>query len=681
MKRWTTVVVLLAAGVLPAADKALPDLDKALRQMASYKFGQSRASLIAVGKHVMSPRKAPAERKRLAARLAGMLASDATTDCKRFICRQLSVIGTPETVPALAPLLGDKDLSHMARYALERIPGEAAAAALRDALGTTSGLLRVGVINSVAGRRDARAVAALVRLMRDADKQVALAAVAAAGKIGGEAAAGALADVKAGGDPKMKIEATDALLRCADAMLAAERADAADKIYRKLYAPAEPDAVRIAALRGLVAARKGRAASLVIEALTGRDAALRAAATRHVRTMQGEGLAARFAALLGKLPADGKVVLLEALGARGDPAARPAVVEATRAADQAVRLAALGALGGLGDASTVPLLAKAAAGKGPAANAARESLLRLKGKDVDGALVAQVRDGAAGVRVQAIRAMVARRSAAGVPALIGAASDADKTVRAEALKALGALAGPGDIPALVRLVLKAAGPTRDAARAMLSSACRRAPDRDRALAPVLAAVSAADVPARCALLRTLGAVGGARAAAALRSAFKDANADVRDAAVRGLADWPDASAAADLLTMARTAKVLTHRVLAFRGYIRVVGLPSDRKPDETLKLYQDAMGAAPRTEEKNLALAGIANVKSAAAVRALAGCLGRSDLRSEAVAAIFRLAADKRFRKAAANRKALREALGRIQKVAGDKKTVAKAKKLLTQVK
>ncbi len=32
------------------------------------------------------------------------------------------VIGTAESVPALAALLPDKDLSHMARYALERIP-------------------------------------------------------------------------------------------------------------------------------------------------------------------------------------------------------------------------------------------------------------------------------------------------------------------------------------------------------------------------------------------------------------------------------------------------------------------------------------------------------------------------------------------------------------------------------
>ena len=68
-------------------------------------------------------------------------------------------IGTAESVPALAALLPDKDLSHMARYALERIPAPEAGAALRDALPKLSGALKVGVIGSLGVRRDAASVA------------------------------------------------------------------------------------------------------------------------------------------------------------------------------------------------------------------------------------------------------------------------------------------------------------------------------------------------------------------------------------------------------------------------------------------------------------------------------------------------------------------------------------------
>ena len=61
----------------------------------------------------------------------------------------------------LAGLLPDKDLSHMSRYALERIPAAEAGQALRDALTKVSGLNQVGVIGSLGVRRDTASVAGL----------------------------------------------------------------------------------------------------------------------------------------------------------------------------------------------------------------------------------------------------------------------------------------------------------------------------------------------------------------------------------------------------------------------------------------------------------------------------------------------------------------------------------------
>ncbi len=55
----------------------------------------------------------------------------------------------------LAAVLADKDNSHMARYALERIQASEVAAALRDALPKVAGALKIGVIGSLGARRDA----------------------------------------------------------------------------------------------------------------------------------------------------------------------------------------------------------------------------------------------------------------------------------------------------------------------------------------------------------------------------------------------------------------------------------------------------------------------------------------------------------------------------------------------
>ena len=683
MKRWTTVVLagLIVAGPLAgaawAADEVIP-LDKAMKEMAVYKFGQSRAALIAVGKHVMASQKDAAAQKKLAARLAGVLKSDATLDSKRFVCRQLSIIGAAPEVPALGALLGDKDLSHMARYALERIPDAEAATALRGALGSTKGKLLVGVINSVANGRDAKALGALIKMMGDADADVAAAAVAAVGKIGGEQAAAALAGVRGKGPAKVQAEATDAFLRCADGLLAAGKTDAAAGIYEKLYAPAEPTVVRIAALRGLAAARQAKACPLIVAALKGKDPALRAAASRHVRTIQGKGLTATFAKLVSSLPAEGQVLLLEALAARGDSAAAPAVIQAASSSDESVKAAAVGALGALGGADSVPLLAREAAGKGAPAEAAAGGLARLPGKGVDAALLSQLGKGDAGVKVAVIQALVARRTPGAVAPLVTAAGGADKTVAREAFKALGDLAGEADLPALVQLVLKSSD--SEAAGATLSTVGRRQEDKDKAAAPVVAAIASADGPAKSALLKVLGGIGGKKAMETLRVAYKGGNADVKDAAVRGLCNWPDATAAEPLLELAGEADDLKHQVLAFRGYIRVVGLPSERKAGETLAMYQDAMKAAPRPEEKKQALAGIGKLKDPAAITALAGYLGDKDLRNEAAAAIFRLAADKKLIRSGAVKKALRPALSTIAK-SDDKKNAKKAEALLKQIK
>ena len=83
---------------------------------------------------------------------------DAPLYDKAKACQALAVIGTKRSVPALAALLGDEKTAHYARFGLETIPDPAVDEALRSALGKVQGKLLVGVIDSVANRRDAGAV-------------------------------------------------------------------------------------------------------------------------------------------------------------------------------------------------------------------------------------------------------------------------------------------------------------------------------------------------------------------------------------------------------------------------------------------------------------------------------------------------------------------------------------------
>ena len=108
-----------------------------------------------------------------------ILNSDAELFAKAKACQRLAIIGTSKSVPVVAQLLADPVLSHYARFALEANPSLDVDQAFRAALGELKGRQLVGVINSIATRKDTQAVDALVSLAADDDNEVAAAAVSA----------------------------------------------------------------------------------------------------------------------------------------------------------------------------------------------------------------------------------------------------------------------------------------------------------------------------------------------------------------------------------------------------------------------------------------------------------------------------------------------------------------------
>jgi hypothetical protein len=111
-----------------------------------------------------------------------------------------------------------------------------------------------------------------------------------------------------------------------------------------------------------------------------------------------------------------------------------------------------------------------------------------------------------------------------------------------------------------------------------------------------------DINQRIRLLPVLGRVGGPCAEKTICAALADQEPAVRAAAVRGLANWPDAAVADQLLQLARHADTPAQQVWALRGYIRVVTLPGVRASEQTVKMLQEAWQLATRDEERRLIL-------------------------------------------------------------------------------
>jgi HEAT repeat protein len=198
----------------------------------------------------------PRATKEQADKLIAVLKSDAEHKEKADACRGLAVIGAKDAVPALADLLGDAKLSHMARYGLEPIPDPTVDDVLRDALRQLKGRPLVGVIGSIGVRRDAKAVRPLAKMLQHSDADVVRAAARAMGRIASPDAVNALTEALAAAPAVVRPAVADGCLSCAEALLARGKRSEAAALYQKVGKADLPKHFRAAAAHGAILARQ-----------------------------------------------------------------------------------------------------------------------------------------------------------------------------------------------------------------------------------------------------------------------------------------------------------------------------------------------------------------------------------------------------------------------------------------
>jgi type 1 glutamine amidotransferase/HEAT repeat protein len=661
-------------------------LDEMLSVISGYQFGQGREVLSEMDKYIRSISGSAEAVRSLEKRLVQILMSkDATDAGRQYACEKLSIIGGDASVTTLAAMLTEKARSEiepadMARYALQRIPGAAAEKALRDAIGKTGGKARVGIINSIGERADKEAVSSLTLLVTGSDKAAAEAAISALGKIGSDKAAAALGKARAKVSPELYLVWADAYLSCGDKFLSEKNVRSAVQIYRLLYTPREPFAVRAAALRGLVEAKPDEAAKLILGELEGKDAKMQAAAIGLFREVPGGELAKAVLSKFDTLSPAGQVQVLSAVGDRGDRTAATVVLKAVGSSEADVRVAALGALGNLGDASNVELLTKTAAGAmTDEAKAAGEALVRLNGEGVDQKILSELAKAPADEKIVLIRSVGQRNIKGGSKVLLKTAGDADVRVRLESLKVLRETAEPGDISAVVELLAGAqTAAERTEAESTAAAVARKVgEDRNMQTAAVLAAFGTAGTTgAKTSLLRVAGRLGGSAALAALTKAVSDGDSEVQTAAIRGLSEWPTTEPLETLRTIAQSSTSKVQKVLALRGFVRLIGLESGRPAAETVTLYQQAMGLEPDMTEKKSVLSGLGRIKIFASLQLAAGCLDDASLAEEAALAAVDIADATQV----SHRLPTKAVLEKVLAVSKTEPTRQKAQKILTQI-
>ena len=655
------------------------------------------------------------------AKAIAVLKSDAVTKDKADACRELALIGDKDAVPVLAALLADEKMNHMARYALEPIPDPSVDDALRDALGKLKGMPLVGVIGSVGVRRDAKATDALVKLLADADADVAQTAARSLGKIGSADAAKGIEAALANTAPGNRLAFYEGLFRCAEALTATQRELATGIYDRARAAAANPHQVRTAAIRGAILTRQKDGLPLLLETLRDKDFAVAAIAIRTSMELAGPEVTQALAAELPKLSPDAQYITIQALGNRNDAAALPALQTAATSGATNLRVAAIRSMIQIGNASIMPLILELATGADKEiAEAAQSGMASFSGKEADAAIISMLGKPEAKSRCTAIELIAQRRIASALPAVIKAGEDADETVRLASLKALGEIASIAELPMLLGLLNNAKSPAElQAAEASLSSFCARqasmeiskvtitkavfgnltdgpnadvtakvselvktgtlsveatvgnfsdtAPGVVKSLcveyvangqpgsktvtegetltisAPPKAGIGAdaicdalakASLNPKLAMLRVLRSVGGPKALDTIRAACNDATPAVKDTALHVLCEWQSADAIGDLEKLARTSADAKTKVLATRGYIRLLRI-QDMPADKKLAALKDSMALITRPDEKKLVLAALGDVPTLDSLNMVMSNMDNPELKDEAcIAAI-----------------------------------------------
>jgi HEAT repeat protein len=609
-----------------------------------------------------------------------VLKSTAETNAKADACRELATIGTAAAVPALAALLADEKLAHMARYGMETIPGPAVDVALRDALGKLKGRLLVGVIGSLGVRHDDKAVAALTGLLKDPDAEVAQAAARSLGMIGTADAAKPLLALLPGTPATNQLALCEGLFRCAEALEANGKKDQSITIYDSLRKLKEaPHQVLAGAWRGAILTRQKDGLPLLLEAFRSTDPGLVTAAERIAIEMKVAGVSKALADELTKVPAARQLLLCNVLGKRGDVAALPGLLGLAKAGDKAARVAAIRAATEIGNAgAAAPLIELVKDADGEVAQAASAGLAGLPGAEVDATVIRMLDSPDTALKLKMLEMVSQRRIVAALPLLLKIRDGKDEAVRSAAIKCYAELASEAELASLLdKMVANTNADEIGAIEKALAAICAASENSKACAQKLVAALPKAGPAAKPALLRTLCVAGGADALKAVRGAVDDSNKDVHTAAIRVLCEWKTGDAAPLLLALAKNSSEQVDKILSLRGYLGMA-TRQDIPAPQRLAICRESAPMIQRDDEKLLLLAALANLADAESLNLIVPCLDVPAVKREAVATVIAVA-ERRPKDKSVD--ITRAALKKAVEAASDKPELAKrAQDLLQQM-
>jgi hypothetical protein len=176
---------------------------------------------------------------------------------------------------------------------------------------------------------------------------------------------------------------------------------------------------------------------------------------------------------------------------------------------------------------------------------------------------------------------------------------------------------------------------------------------------------------RLAILPTAGRIGGSAALKVIEAAIADSDAELHDAGIRALCNWPNASITPRLLELAAKDTHPDHQTKALRALIRVAALADNRTDVERLELLRAALAVCTRDSERNLVLQRAQAIRIPETLRFLVPYMDQPAYARQACQSVVELAHHRNLRES--NKAEFDQALDKVIQISGDATLIDRA--------
>lgn len=557
-----------------------------------------------------------------------------------FLIELLQWAGGEESVDVLSGFVTDARLCDPAVRALTTIGTARAAEALAAALARGDAADTAGVLAALGTLRYARAAESIVRYAESDDLSVRQNAHRALANIGYAPAEKSIAAAFTAAAEYPRSMAGSHYLLLARRLAEQGRSIQAAAMCRRLLADgALPVHLHSGALATLVTAAGRDAMDALLAAAVSDDDALAAAAVALADRIDGTQATRQWIALLDDADARLAERLATMLGRRGDRAALAAVVGLMGHPADAVAAAAMAAAVRLDrDAAMAAILEMLGrTDRAERSAAGVDILMQLPGEKVLHAAAESLPTLPAASRIKLMEGLAGRRATGCSHYIVAQVTHADAAVRRAAIRALNFCVAKEHLADVLTLMLAAEDAAdRAGLQQAVVAAAMQTPDRQARTALILAHLPEADRDDTLLLLRALGQLGGANALKTVTALIDADDPAVKDAAIRALADWPDASATDGLMEVVKT-EALRYQVIALRSMLRLIQ-HSDLSDHQKVQRARQAMNAVTRNDEKQLVLSFLGQIKTYRSLTQAAHYLDDAALRTAAAIAVAGIA-------------------------------------------